>query len=242
VTELDDIADSTVGVFAWMRADGSSTSCAVTPFVVDDRVVVTSTLAYTAKAAAVRRDPRVAVLAGGRLVSGRAEVFVDESPEWFDRNIRDVEARKFPPTRSILSIPGHRRLFPWYVGRIVIAFRPDHAEPVPGDDRVTATWPTADGIRIEPLTATPDELSGAATVTEGPIHILFHEEHDRMKDLRQLAIRGTVSAGRFVEESRRGSLDAGRATAWAQLRELRTLTRAARRNRERIRAWTPVSR
>lgn len=234
---LDAIADASIGVLAWIRADGSPGACAVTPYVVDDRVVITSTLAFTAKAAAVRRDPRVAVLAGGWLVSGDADVFVDESPQWFDRHVRAAEVRKFPPTRSILAIPGHRCLFPWYVGRIVISFRPDHVEPAPGDDAATVAR-LADGrVRVEPVAMTPDELPDFAGCDDGPVQLLFHEEHDRMSDLRQLSIRGSVVRGRFAEERRSGSLGPGSTGTIAQLRELRTMARSAKRNRTKLREW-----
>ena len=234
---IEQIAEAPIGVFAWVRGDGTPGSCPVTPYVVGDTVVVTSTLAYTAKAAAVRRDPRVAVLAGGVLVSGRAEVFVDESPHWFDEHIRDIEVQKFPPTRSILSIPGHRCLFPWYVGRIVIRFRPDAAECV-GDDAVTATRLVDDGrLRIDPVDV---DGAGAPVVTsmpDGPISMLFHEEHGDMADLRQVSVRGVVRAGGFVEQRRSGSMDPAPTGTVAQLGQLRSLARSAKRNRDTIRAW-----
>src|SRR5258706_674353 len=87
VTALERVEVAPVGVFAWCRADGAPRSCAVTPYVIDGRVVITSTLALPVKALAVARNPHVALLAGGWLIrSAGARVTVDPSPVWFDRH------------------------------------------------------------------------------------------------------------------------------------------------------------
>jgi hypothetical protein len=234
---LDDIANSPIGVFAWVRGDGTPGSCPVTPYVVNGAVVVTSTLAFTAKAAAVRRDSRVALLAGGQLAVGDAEVFVDESPRWFDDNIREAEIEKFPPTKSILAIPGHRCLFPWYVGRIVIRFAPDSVERIEGGDEITATQLVDGQLRIEPINVRDDGMPDVEDLLDGAAQILFHEEHANMSDLRQVSLRGSITEGRFIEIHRGGSL-APRATGTlAQIGELRSMARSARRNKEKIRSW-----
>jgi hypothetical protein len=124
-----------IGVFAYVRGDGTPNAVPVTPFVVDGRIVVTSTLAYVTKAAAVRRNPRVALLAGRWSVATTAAVAVDPTPAWFNANIREVEIAKFPPTEHFLGIPFHECLFPWYSGRVVIGFDPVTPEPAPSDDR-----------------------------------------------------------------------------------------------------------
>ena len=234
---LDRIKSAPIGVFAWVRSDGTPGSCPVTPYVIGDEVVVTSTLAFSAKAAAVRSDPRVALLAAGVFVTGSAEVFVDETSTWFDENIRQAEIQKFPPTKSILAIPGHRCLFPWYVGRIVIRFRPDGVDLVDGGDAVTATQIVHERLRIRPLLVDPTGDLVVSSLSEGPANVLFHEEHGQMSDLRQQSRRGLVSGGVFVEERRSGSLDPGPTGTVAQLSELRSLARSAKRNRPTIKEW-----
>ncbi len=209
----------------------------MTPYVIGDEVVVTSTLAFTAKAAAVRRDPRVALLAGGEFVTGSAEVFVDETSAWFDENIRQAEIEKFPPTKTILAIPGHRCLFPWYVGRIVIRFRPEVVELVDGGDSVTATQIVHERLRIRPLLVDDKGDLAVTSLAEGPANVLFHEEHGEMSDLRQQSRRGFVSRGVFVEERRTGSLSPGPTGTIAQLSELRALARSAKHNRPTIKEW-----
>jgi hypothetical protein len=235
--ELESIAAAPIGVFAWVRGDGTPASCAVTPFVIDNQIIVTSTLAFTAKASAVRRDARVAVLAGRRHVTGRAEVFVDESPRWFDENIREAEMEKFPPTRSILAIPGHRCLFPWYVGRIVVRFTPECIERVEGGDEITATQLVNGRLRIEPIHVEADGMPVVVDLNDGAVQILIHEEHENMADLRQASLRGSVSDGRFVEIHRSGSLAPGPTGIRSDIAELMSMARSAKRNREKIRSW-----
>ena len=109
---------ASVGVFAFVGKDGRPRACPVTPYVYGGEAVVSSTLAFTAKVAAVRRDARVALLAGGCLVRGRAILDVDLTSKAFDERVRHQELRKYPPSRQILAIPGHRRLLWWYVGRV----------------------------------------------------------------------------------------------------------------------------
>jgi hypothetical protein len=237
MNSLDGIARAPIGVFAWVRGDGTPGSCTVTPYVVNGQVVVTSTLAFPSKASAVRRDSRVALLAGGQLAVGNAEVLVDESPRWFDENLREVELEKFPPTRMILAIPGHRCLFSWYVGRIVIRFTPDVVEHVERGDEITATQIVEQQLRIEPIVVGSDGSPDVAGLPNGAAHILFHEEHRNMADLRQVSLRGSVSEGRFFETHRSGSLASGSAGTCAQVGQLRMMARSARNNKDRIRSW-----
>jgi len=112
---------ASVGAFAFVGKDGRPRACPVTPYLYAGEAVVSSTLAFTAKVAAVRRDPRVALLAGGCLVRGRATLDVDLTSKTFDERVRRQELRKYPPSRLLLAIPGHRRLLWWYVGRASIA-------------------------------------------------------------------------------------------------------------------------
>jgi len=105
VSLLESIAAAPIGVFAYVRKDGTPNAIPVTPFVTGGKIVVTSTLAYVAKAAAVRRDPRVALLAGDVRISTTARVLVDQTPSWFNTHIRDDEIKKFPPTKQLLQLP-----------------------------------------------------------------------------------------------------------------------------------------
>lgn len=230
-----------VGVFAWRTRTGAPRSCAVTPYVVDGHAVVTSTLALPTKAAAVRRDPRVALLAGGWLVRGEALVGVDRSPDWFDRNLRAQELRKYPAGRALLGLPFHRRVVPWYVGRVVVALVEAEATPVDGSDRTTVTV-VRDGIPwitpvAEPAADAPEVP--VPTSLEGPADLLVHEEHDDMAELRQLHLRGEIAGGRLVVRDRQGSLEPGPTGTVAQLRKLRALGRAARAGAPRLAGWPP---
>jgi hypothetical protein len=160
-----------VGVFAFSGQDGRPRACAVTPFLYDGEAVVTSTLAFTAKVAAVRRDARVALLAGGCLIRGRGTVDIDLTSKTFDERIRDQELRKYPPARQLLAIPGHRRLLWWYVGRASIAI------PVgdPGTD------------------VSGDEIP-VPVGHESAACLLVHDEEPDMADLRQLTLHGARCA------------------------------------------------
>ena len=177
------------------------------------------------------------MLAGGQHVVGQAEVFVDESPRWFDENIRQAEVEKFPPTRSILAIPGHRCFFPWYVGRIVIRFLPEQVTPVGQGDSVTATQIVDGRLRIEPIALEPSGAPNVARLDDGCAHILVHQEHRKMADLRQLSIRGSVVSGRFEETARNGSLMPSPTGVSAQISQLRLLAASAKRNKALIRYW-----
>jgi hypothetical protein len=131
---------ASVGAFAFVGKDGRPRACPVTPYLYAGEAVVSSTLAFTAKVAAVRRDPRVALLAGGCLVRGRATLDVDLTSKTFDERVRRQELRKYPPSRLLLAIPGHRRLLWWYVGRASIAIPLGDCARAPGSDRMTVTF------------------------------------------------------------------------------------------------------
>ena len=240
---LERVDDAVIGVFAYVKADGTPNAVPVTPFVVDGRIVVTSTLAYVAKAAAVRRNPRVGLLAGGIAVATTASVGVDTTPAWFNTHIRAAEVAKFPPTRQFLGIPFHECLFPWYSGRVVIDLDPGDMAPVGGGDRVTITTVDAAGFpRVTPLAWPVDrdgDLDGIAVpeADDGPAVVLVHEEHDAMADLRQLTLVGSVRRGRFSVRDRRGSLDPSPTSVAAQVATVRTMRRLARANRDRLADW-----
>ena len=243
VPVLDAARAAPIAVLAWVAADGTPRSCAVTPYVDAGDLVVTSTLAFPAKAAAMRRDPRVAMLVGGHLVTGRAEVAVADVA-WFDRHVRAQEAAKFPPSRSLFAIPGHRRLFPWYVQRIVVRIGDASATTAPGDDTVTLMSITDAGPAVTPVPRPADldadtiDLPGVA---DGPVDLLVHEEHADYADLRQRNVRGIVRDGVLEVATTTGSLEAGPTGTLAQLRELRRLGALAKASRPRWADWPRIS-
>jgi len=198
-----------VGVFAFVGKDGLPRACAVTPYLDAGQALVTSTLAFTAKVAAVRRDPRVALLAGGCLVRGRAALDIDVTSKTFDERVRSQELRKYPPARRLLAIPGHRRLLWWYVGRASIAIPFDDCTSAPGSDRITVSFVDGGLPRIVPLDpaadVSGDEISVPAA-RDGAACLLVHDEDPGLADLRQLTLHGTVSDGTFRVRRRSGHL------------------------------------
>ena len=241
MSSLDPVAAAPVGVFAYVRRDGTPNAVPVTPFVVGGNVVVTSTLAYVAKAAAVRRDPRVALLAGGVHLATTATVTVDPTPAWFNTHIRADEINKFPPTRQFLQIPFHECLFPWYSARVIIELAPADPVPVVGADRATVTSLDPSGRpRITPVTGDVDpgaeriRLEGTA---DGPAMVLVHEESDDMAELRQLSLLVTVRDGHLTVTARHGTLVPRPATARTQVATVRSMARQARTNRPLIAGW-----
>jgi hypothetical protein len=232
---------ATIGVFAFIGADGLPRACPVTPYIYAGEAIVSSTLAFTAKVAAVRRDPRVALLAGGCLIRARATVDIDVTSTTFDERVRAQELRKYPPSRRLLAIPGHRRLLWWYVGRASIRIPVGGCATAGGADRVTLTV-IGDGLpSILSLDPSTDAFAGEFPVpadVEGPACVLFHEEDEQMADLRQLALHGTVSDGMFRVERRAGSLAPASPSALGQLKMLRSLARQARRKRAVFKRWT----
>lgn len=245
-----------VGVFAWRAADGSPRGCAVTPYRIGEDAVVSSTLALLGKIHAVRRDPRVALLAGGLSFRGDASVELDRDGAVFDAQLRAQELRKFPPSRALLALPFHRRLLWWYVGRALVRISLETARPCAGDDRASWIAIGADGYpEIRPLSAVafaPERLVPGERIElpagepDGPtwLHVheerallLVHEERGAMADLRQLAIYGRVEGDAFRVERREGSLGPSPSSLAKQLCELRRLAAHARHSRARLDAW-----
>ena len=234
-----------VGVFAFVGKDGLPRACAVTPYLDGGQALITSTLAFTAKVAAVRRDPRVALLAGGCLVRGRAALDVDLTSKTFDERVRSQELRKYPPARRLLAIPGHRRLLWWYVGRASITIPLDDCTPAPGSDRITVTFLDAGMPGIVPLDPATDVSADEIAVPaarDGAACLLVHDEDPGLADLRQLTLHGIVSDGTFHVQRRTGSLDPAHPGPLDQLRSLRTLGRAARKNRPVLARWAQDTR
>ena len=232
--------ESTVGVFAYVMRSGRPNACAVTPYVVDGAATVTSTLALIDKASAVRRDPRVTLLAGGAHLAGRASVAVDVTPAWFDEHLRAQERAKYPPARSILGVPGHRCLFSWYLGRVVISIDGTDASERPGDDHMTITVLDTNGsLQTFPIAGVDAaaETINVPSIPDGHAVVLVHEENEAMTSMLQLTIHGEVAGGVFTAERRRGSLQPGPDGVREQLRSARTLARQAKANRPRLESW-----
>ena len=234
-----------VGVFGYVMRSGHPNVCAVTPYVVEGVPVVTSTLALIDKAAAVHRDPRVVLLAGGVQLSGRAAVAVDVTPAWFDRHLRQQELTKYPPARGILGIPWHRRLFAWYVGRVVMSITPDLVVERPGSDLATITVLDSYGVlhvfpTPRPADLNAHEIEMDTSIPDGLAVLLIHEEDTDMNDLRQLTLHGHVTARAFTVERRRGSLQATPQGWRQQLATSRQLARRATSNRARLADWPTV--
>lgn len=247
----DAIRESAIGVVAWVTSSGKPISCAVTPYLVKGNLVVTSTLAFPGKARAMRSDPRISVLAGGWLVSGAARVTVDRTSDWFDSNLRSQELTKYPPARSLLSIPGHRRLFPFYVGRIVMMIDVLNAVRVEGDDRGSIAYFQHGVLRQMPISlagTSAAELEAVKSLKveggwpDGAAEVLFHEESDDLSDLRQFRFPGTITGGIFTESRRIGDLDHQATSTWKQFGQLRTLRQLAKASQSEIATWPILER
>ena len=242
VEQLQRIDRASVGVLGHVGRDGAPNAVAVTPYVIDGGVVVTSTLALIDKAAALLADPRVTLSAGGIAVSGTATVEVDRSPRFFDEFIREQELLKYPPAKSLLALPFHRRLLPWYVGRVIVRIHADSVADQTVGDRVTVTVLDAHGrLRTwnapDPDDVTTEQIAVGALIPDGPVLLLVHEEESAMRDLRQLAIRGTVADGTLRVAGRRGTLTPTKRSASGEVAILRALARRSRANRERLAEW-----
>lgn len=240
--QLSRIDRADVGVLGLTTAGGLPNAVAVTPYAVDGGLVVTSTLALVQKAAALRDDPRVTLSAGGLSVAGTATVEVDRTSQYFDSFIRAQELRKYPPARSLLGLPFHRSLLPWYVGRVIIRVRTDRVdEQACGDEATVTVVDGAGGLRTwnvpRPADLGGDHVHLPDGVLDGPALLLVHEEDPDMRDLRQTALRGTVAGGVLSVSSRRGSLAPTSRSAMDELRSLRRLARAARGHREVLATW-----
>jgi hypothetical protein len=220
--------EAAVAVFAFRGAHDGPMAVPVTPYVdaraddsrreVGGRIIVTSTLAYIRKAELVRRDGRVAMLAGGAHITGDAEVFGDLSGDAFAARYLEQELAKYPPARGLVAIPEHRRVLSWYFGRAIIAISPRDVSPRLGGDRVTLVQVDADGYpSIVPLSGDGSQFEhaqpGAAVpldgLAAGPALALIHEESADMASLRHVTLRGEVRDGMFHVAARAGTLSDG---------------------------------
>jgi hypothetical protein len=240
--EYGQVDRATVGVLGYVTAKGWPNALAVTPYVVDGRLLVTSTLALVDKAAALRLDQRVTLTAGGLSVAGQAEVQADPTPAFFDQHIRRQELAKYPPARSLLAVPFHRTLVGWYVGRVLVWIEPDSVAEQSVSDRVTATILDEHGSLRTWAIQLPHDLDAEriplpSHLPDGRVRLLVHEEDSDMRDLRQLTIRGTSIDGTLHVDHRSGTLTSSRSSTLDQLRTLQSLARRAGGNRDRIASW-----
>lgn len=240
------VDQAAVGVFAFRDERGRPLAWPVTPYRDGNRAVITSTLAYLRKAEHVSRDGRVALLAGGVHLTGRARVREDVSGRRFAARLLAEEERKYPPTRRLTRIPFHRLLYWWYFGRALIGFVPTSVTAESGSDGVTLITLDRDGMpEISPVTiAAPDEsefaLPASVDAPDGPAAVLFHQEDASMEDLRYLLLRGGVRGGRFIVRARIGSLDPPVASAgdrWTRVRAQAATHRRAVEGVRSMRRW-----
>jgi hypothetical protein len=229
-----------IAIVAYRDAAGRPTGWPMTPYRDGEVVVLTSTLAFMRKTEAVRRDGRVAILAGGWLIQGTARVHADVSGDEFSRRFLDAELRKYPPARDIVRLPLHRWLFDWYFGRVFISVTATRVTAVDGSDQATLLTLDGDGLPlIAPIAPPPaDATAVQVRAPDGPATILLHAEDAEMRDLRQLQLHGTIAGGVFTVASRRGSLAPTPPRGlWAELMQQREFRRLGREGRRRIEAW-----
>ncbi|MDX2168535.1 MAG: hypothetical protein SF182_15780 [Deltaproteobacteria bacterium] len=239
-----------VAIFAARDAHGAPTGWPMTPYRDGGRAVVTSTLAFLDKTEAVRRDGRVALLAGGWLIQGTAAVHADPSGDEFVRRFLATERRKYPPVESILAVPLHRWLFDWYFGRAFMEITPRRVRAVAGSDAATLLTLDGDGLPvITPIAAPPQDAAGwplhtpdgapLADLPDRRATVLLHVEDAAMRDLRQVHLRGVVRGGAFTVERRRGTLAPSPPRGWwTELSEQWALRRRGRAGRARIERWS----
>jgi hypothetical protein len=243
---LSGVDRAAIGVLAFVRPGGRPIACAVTPLVDGDDAVVTSVLALLRKVESIRRDPRVALLAGEAQLRGNARVQLDEKGGVFRARLQAQELRKYPPSRTLLHLPLHRRFLWWYAGRAIIRLNAD-ITVTPGSDRVTVTYIGRDGLpRIVPLPGTPHldrpvidlgAVSADSPWPDGPACLLVHEEYRRYADLRQLRLSGDIKDSQFVVRTSAGSLGPAPAGLRRHIAELRGMSKLAVANRALIAAW-----
>lgn len=240
---------ATVAIFAFRDARGRPMAWPVTPYRDGDVVAVTSTLVFIQKAVHVRRDGRVALLAGGFHLTGEARVHPDLSGDEFAHRFLDQELRKYPPTRDLVRIPFHRYLFSWYFGRVIMEFTPLTVHERAGDTHCTLIALDARGFpvitpiaepdvkaRSFPLHPLPAGVSDA--IADGSAAVLIHMEPSPT-DLRQLILHGTVRSGVFSVRWQTGSLSPPPELGWwAMLQQQIEFHRRGREAKAIISGWS----
>lgn len=243
---LAPVDEAAVGVLAFVGPARRPVACPVTPFVDGEDAVITSVLALLGKVGAIRRDPRVALLAGGGQLRGNARVELDEDGTVFRARFQAQELRKYPPSRVLLRLPFHRRFLWWYAGRAIIRLN-SGVDITPGSDRITLTHLDGDGLpRIVPLARLPrvdEPLIDLRTAgvddppPDGPACLLVHDEFRRCRDLRQLRLSGDVTNGQLVIRRRAGSLNPSPRGLRADISGLHAMSKAAGTNRALLARW-----
>ena len=128
------------------------------------------------------------------------------------------------------------------VARAVIRIEPLSVTLVASDHRVSVTVLDAGGhLHLVPLASEPEPVGDRMLIGEplpdGKAVLLVHEEDERMTDLRQRRVFGTLQGGALQAERVDGSLEPDPKGTLAQVRVLRDLARRARRNRNRLAKW-----
>ena len=96
---------------------------------------------------------------------------------------------------------------------------------------------TAKDLSPRAVAVTPYVIELPAEAPDGLGCLLVHHETEGMAELLSLTLRGEVADGRLIVASRHGSLEPKEPGTLSQLRELRTLRRAARANLPTIENW-----
>ena len=238
---LDALRAAPVGVLGFTAKDLTPRAVAITPYVIAGEPAITTTLALLAKAKMLRNRPAAALFAGGVHLSGDTSVVMHADTDWFDEHLRELESEKYPPAKTLLSIPFHRRLLWWYLGRAVITFDDATATTVVGSDRTTLTSVVDSRIVITPLApdlgTDGDEIELGSNPPDGPGCVLVHHETDGMEELLSLTLRGDVTNGVLRVTTRTGSLEPQQPSMIEQVKSLRALGQAAKANRTEIENW-----
>ena len=243
------VNEANVGVLGYITKTGRPMLVAVTPYLVGNQILVTSTAAYTDKGEALRADARVVLAVDGVTLSGVANVSFDSSGWWFNEHLRQQEAIKYPPARSLFSIPGHRKLFPWYFQRFVIEIDVTHKTETDVSHRNTLLGFTeSNELQLVSLVDVHFDThkrialpAAAQTLRNDHASLLIHEEHGAMSDLRQLRHVGTISNLNFVSERTIGSLEPKPTSLAQQIRMLNDLRRKAKANEPKLTGWQTPS-
>ena len=241
---LEEARERAVAVLGLTLPSGRPTAWPVTPYVLRDQLVVTSTLAYPRKAEHLARRPAADILIGGHLVACDAQVYGDVDGHWFGRTLLQQELAKYPPARKIVATPGATRLFRWYFGRAVIVLHPRAIRPTPfSSSSVLVTLQDARPV-LTPVQP-PERIVAGDTmhvpdVADGPACVMTHRESSDLSVLRQQHAHGRVLGRRFVCDRVVGNLDLTPPSAVGQLRELRALARQGKAGADIVRQWAPA--
>ena len=202
------IYDAPAAVLAYHGSRGQLVPVAVTPYVLDGVVYITTTLAYSRKAGLIRRSPKIALLAGGVYLLANASVYADVKGAFFTRHLLEQEMRKYPPARTLRRVPFHRQIFGWFFGRAIIKLEPVAAEADAGDDAWTLVTEGENGYPSIHRVPEADPEGGDVTIppelagSQGPAVVFCHSESEDMSELTSVAFRGEIRDGSFTAKAR----------------------------------------